>query len=69
MENMGDVGYQTISGAISTATHGTGEKLRNISSQVVGLTLVLADGSVLECSADKDAGCPGRPRSASGRWA
>jgi L-gulono-1,4-lactone dehydrogenase len=51
MENMGDVGYQTISGAISTATHGTGEKLRNISSQVVGLTLVLADGSVLECSA------------------
>jgi len=54
MENMGDVGYQTISGAISTATHGTGEKLRNISSQVVGLTLVLADGSVLDCSADKD---------------
>jgi L-gulono-1,4-lactone dehydrogenase len=54
MENMGDVGYQTISGAISTATHGTGEKLRNISSQVAGLTLVLADGSVLECSADKD---------------
>ena len=54
MENMGDVGYQTISGAISTATHGTGEKLRNISSQVVGLTLVLADGTVLDLSADKD---------------
>lgn len=54
MENMGDVGYQTISGAISTATHGTGEKLRNISSQVVGLSLVLADGTVLECSADQD---------------
>ena len=54
MENMGDVGYQTISGAISTATHGTGEKLKNISSQVVGLSLVLADGTVLQCSADKD---------------
>jgi FAD-linked oxidoreductase len=54
MENMGDVGYQTISGAISTATHGTGEKLGNISSQVVGLTLVLADGSVLDLSAEKD---------------
>jgi len=51
MENMGDVGYQTISGAISTATHGTGERLRNISSQVVAVSLVLADGSVLECSA------------------
>ena len=54
MENMGDVGYQTISGAISTATHGTGEKLGNISSQVIGLRLVLADGSVLECSADNE---------------
>jgi L-gulono-1,4-lactone dehydrogenase len=53
MENMGDVGYQTISGAISTATHGTGEKLGNISSQVVGLSLALANGSVLECSAAK----------------
>jgi L-gulono-1,4-lactone dehydrogenase len=55
MENMGDVGYQTISGAISTATHGTGERLRNISSQVVGLSLVTADGDVLHCSPEKDA--------------
>ena len=54
MENMGDVGYQTISGAISTATHGTGERFRNISSQVVGLSLVLAGGVVVNCSADKD---------------
>lgn len=54
MENIGDVGYQTISGAISTATHGTGERLRNLSSQVAGLRLVLADGSVLECSAERD---------------
>jgi L-gulonolactone oxidase len=52
MENIGDVGYQTLSGAISTATHGTGEKLRNIPSQVVGLRLVLADGSTLDCSAE-----------------
>ena len=50
LENQGDVAYQTISGAISTATHGTGAKLRNISSQVRGLSLVLADGSVLRCS-------------------
>jgi FAD-linked oxidoreductase len=54
MENMGDVGYQTISGAISTATHGTGERFRNISSQVVGLSLVLAGGEVLACSPDHD---------------
>jgi L-gulonolactone oxidase len=54
MENMGDVGYQTISGAISTATHGTGQSFRNISSQVVGLSLVLAGGEVLRCSPDRD---------------
>jgi FAD-linked oxidoreductase len=52
MENMGDVGYQTISGAISTATHGTGERFGNISSQVVGLSLVLANGEVMRCSTE-----------------
>ena len=54
MENMGDVGYQTISGAISTATHGTGERFKNISSQVAGLSLALADGSVITCSEDNN---------------
>jgi FAD-linked oxidoreductase len=54
LENLGDIDVQSIAGAISTATHGTGGKLRNISSQVVSLALVLADGSTLECSADRD---------------
>ncbi len=55
LENMGDVGYQTISGAISTATHGTGERFRNISSQVIGLSMVVASGDVLRCTAGQDA--------------
>src|SRR4051795_11141844 len=50
MENLGDIDSQTIAGAISTATHGTGSKLRNISAQVEGLELVLGDGSVRELS-------------------
>ena len=54
MENMGDVGYQTISGAISTATHGTGARFRNISSQVVALSMVLANGDVLRFSPTSD---------------
>ena len=54
MENLGDIDVQTIAGAISTATHGTGARLRNISSQVVELTLVLADGSTLVCSPEHD---------------
>jgi L-gulono-1,4-lactone dehydrogenase len=53
MENLGDIDTQSIAGAISTATHGTGAKLRNIPAQVTALTLVLADGSTLHCSADE----------------
>ncbi len=45
MENLGDIDRQTVAGAISTGTHGTGAKLRNISSQVEAMELVLADGS------------------------
>ncbi len=54
MENLGDIDRQTIAGATSTGTHGTGAKLRNISSQVVGAELVLGDGSVRELSAEGD---------------
>jgi L-gulono-1,4-lactone dehydrogenase len=51
MENLGDIDRQTIAGAISTGTHGTGAKLRNISAQVEGMELVLADGGVRQLSA------------------
>jgi L-gulonolactone oxidase len=54
MENLGDIDVQSIAGAISTATHGTGARLRNISSQVCELTLVLADGSTLTCSEERE---------------
>jgi FAD-linked oxidoreductase len=48
MENLGDIDRQTVAGAISTGTHGTGAKLRNISAQVEEVELVTADGSVHE---------------------
>jgi L-gulono-1,4-lactone dehydrogenase len=54
LENLGDIDSQTIAGAISTATHGTGARLRNLSAQVAGLTLVLADGSILRCAEELD---------------
>jgi FAD-linked oxidoreductase len=47
---MGDVDAQTVSGAISTGTHGTGRSSASIAAQVAALELVLADGSVLSCS-------------------
>ena len=50
LENLGDIDAQSIAGAISTATHGTGARLGNIPSQVAAMTLVLADGSTFACS-------------------
>ena len=54
MENLGDIDRQTIAGAISTGTHGTGAELRNISAQVEAIELVLADGSVRELTAEAE---------------
>jgi FAD-linked oxidoreductase len=48
--NLGDIDVQTIAGAISTGTHGSGATLGSLSTQVAGLTLITAAGEVLECS-------------------
>jgi L-gulono-1,4-lactone dehydrogenase len=53
-ENLGDIDRQTLAGAISTATHGTGARFTGISAQVEAVELVLADGSALEISAAGD---------------
>jgi FAD-linked oxidoreductase len=46
MENQGDVDPQTLAGAISTATHGTGGRFGNLPSQVVGVRLVDGTGEL-----------------------
>ncbi|MFZ2510375.1 MAG: D-arabinono-1,4-lactone oxidase [Gordonia sp. (in: high G+C Gram-positive bacteria)] len=45
MANLGDVDKQTISGATSTGTHGTGLRLGGISTQIVGAELVDGRGA------------------------
>ncbi|MDG4803409.1 D-arabinono-1,4-lactone oxidase [Micromonospora sp. WMMD980] len=52
--NLGDIDAQTIAGALSTGTHGTGAKLGCLSTFVAGLTLVTGTGEVLRCSADEN---------------
>ena len=52
LANMGDIQVQTVAGAISTGTHGTGRDVGGMASQVAGLEIVLADGTVTRCSAD-----------------
>lgn len=48
MPNLGDIDRQTIAGAISTGTHGTGRAFPNISAQVESIKLMGADGTVRE---------------------
>ena len=53
MEILGDIDRQTVAGAVSTGTHGSGERFRSISNQIRALELVLADGSVVTCSREE----------------
>lgn len=53
--NQGDIDEQSLGGAVGTSTHGTGATLGSFSAQVRGLRLVTADGSIIECSPDRDA--------------
>ncbi|OEU86035.1 FAD-linked oxidoreductase [Streptomyces abyssalis] len=55
LTNMGDIMEQTVSGAVSTGTHGTGRTSASLAAQVSGLELVCADGSVLRCSEQENA--------------
>jgi L-gulono-1,4-lactone dehydrogenase len=52
--NMGDIDSQSIAGALSTGTHGTGRHAPAFASQITALQLMLADGSLLEISQDSD---------------
>ncbi len=53
LPNLGDIVEQSVAGAISTGTHGTGLGYQGIASAVVGMRLVTGDGSVVECSAEQ----------------
>ncbi|MFD9079767.1 D-arabinono-1,4-lactone oxidase [Streptomyces erythrochromogenes] len=50
LTNMGDIMEQTVSGATSTGTHGTGRDSASIAAQIRALELVTADGELLTCS-------------------
>src|SRR5215472_8780682 len=52
LTNMGDIQVQTVAGATQTGTHGTGKASGGMAAQIADLELVLADGSIVTCSAD-----------------
>jgi L-gulono-1,4-lactone dehydrogenase len=55
LQNQGDIDLQSVAGAVATATHGTGARFGNLSTQVVGMRLVTASGEVVEITAESDA--------------
>jgi len=55
LANMGDIDRQTVGGATSTGTHGTGAAFGGLATQIRAVTLVTADGGILRVSATENA--------------
>ena len=51
LQNMGDIDRQSIAGATSTGTHGTGLRFGGLATQIVGATLVTGAGELLRVDA------------------
>lgn len=47
LENMGDIDVQSVAGALSTGTHGTGCELGVLATQMTGMRLMRADGETM----------------------
>ncbi len=54
LHNMGDIAEQTLAGAISTGTHGSGGVAAGLSAQVAGLELVTGTGELLRASGEEN---------------
>jgi FAD-linked oxidoreductase len=52
--NQGDIDQQSLAGAVSTGTHGTGSELHCISGYVEAFELLQANGELLQCSRTKN---------------
>ncbi|MFW5964810.1 MAG: D-arabinono-1,4-lactone oxidase [Natronomonas sp.] len=54
LENMGDIDAQSIAGALSTGTHGTGTEFGVMATQAAGVRLITADGAVRDLERGDD---------------
>lgn len=55
LQNMGDIDRQSIAGATSTGTHGTGLAFGGLATTIVSAVLVTGDGSVMRVSDTENA--------------
>ena len=54
LPNLGDIEAQTVAGAISTGTHGTGARKLGLAAAVRALEMVLGSGDIVTCSAGEN---------------
>ena len=54
LHNLASLPHISVAGACTTATHGSGEKNKNLASQIRAIELVTASGDVLHLSREKD---------------
>jgi FAD-linked oxidoreductase len=53
MPNLPDINKQSLAGALSTATHGTGRIFKALHGEVRSLQLVTAQGEIIDCSPER----------------
>ncbi len=56
LPNMASLPHITVIGACATATHGSGDQIGNLATQVSGLEIVNAAGELIHLSRDQDGG-------------
>ncbi|GAB3558399.1 D-arabinono-1,4-lactone oxidase [Spelaeicoccus albus] len=54
MANLGDIDRQTVAGALSTGTHGTGTRFGGLATQATAMTVATADGELRKFSKTRD---------------
>jgi len=54
LNNMASLPHISVAGACATATHGSGDKNKNLAAAVAGMEIVAADGELVELSREKD---------------
>src|ERR1700681_1634957 len=54
LHNLASLPHISVAGSITTATHGSGVKNGNLSTQVRALEIIIADGTIIKLSREKD---------------
>jgi len=55
LANLGDITYQTVAGAVSTGTHGTGRHLTGLAGQITGMRIINGLGQITDTDETQNA--------------